>query len=342
MSDPLSLLSPVDKKDYEKQFTYNNANKKKRRKRYKSGSEYHPMNTRKKVAFQNKPGTSASPARHAETETSSDDEVTDPNWEIADKEATRSSPTNPTKRTSTSVSEDLKPTTSTASSVEKKDEVFGDGETQDEPEKGEEPSKEPSKSSLKAKRYQYGNYNRYYGFESLNKNMDVRLKIFQRNVHLFKNKDVLDVGCNCGLMTLAISKYFSPKSITGIDIDRKLVNIARNHLRKHVVVPASLLGTELQPETAKHRRTECFPMSFPICYGNINAVFKETQCRKIQTPQNFISTPQTPQNEAQNSRLMENVSFEEVSSIYNRGNFSRSFNKLIFSFLSPIDELCAS
>lgn len=310
------MLTPGDnKKDYEKQFTYN-ANKKKRRKRYKSGSEYHPMNTRKKVAFQ-KPGTSTSPAKHAETETSSDDEVIDPNWELADKESARSSPTHSLK------TEDLRPTTSThvASAEKKKTSVsscdVGDSELQVISEKTEkEPSKEPSKSSLKAKRYQYGNYNRYYGFESLNKNMDVRLKIFQRNVHLFKNKDVLDVGCNCGLMTLAISKYFSPKSITGIDIDRKLVNIARNHLRKHVAVPDNLLGDGSHPETAKHRRTECFPMSFPICYGNINAVFKETQCRKIQTPQTFISTPQTPQNEAQNGSLMENVSFEEVSSNY--------------------------
>lgn len=324
--DPLSLLSPVDKKDYEKQFTYN-VNKKKRRKRYKSGSEYHPMNTRKKVAFQNKQaGTSSSPSRAAEIiETSSDEECTELK-ETTDKETTRISPTNQLRRSNTMTSEDAKQTsTCVASTSDNKTEndldAVGESKIANQTFTAEELSRfgdeEASAKMQKAKRYQYGNYNRYYGFESLNKNMDVRLKIFQRNVHLFKNKDVLDIGCNCGLMTLAIAKYFSPKSITGVDIDPKLIKIARSHLRKQVGVPNSLLkSAELQPENAniaKHRRTECFPMSFPMCYGNISALFKQVQSRKIQTPQNFISTPQTPQNETQDDRVMENVFFEEVS-----------------------------
>lgn len=277
------------------------------------------MNTRKKVAFQQ--AKLGSPARPAETETSSDDESAEPK-ETTDKEK---SPTHQLRRSNTMTSEESKQSaTSVACTSDNKKEVVvvdttGDAKAVTATATAAsiaaaklEDEEEASAKMQKAKRYQYGNYNRYYGFESLNKNMDVRLKIFQRHVHLFKNKDVLDVGCNCGLMTLAISKYFAPKSITGVDIDPKLIKIARSHSKRQVGVPNSKKN-EIEPESAKHRRTECFPMSFPICYGNIGALFKQVQSRKIQTPQNFISTPQTPQNEAQDDRVMENVFFEEVS-----------------------------
>lgn len=102
--DPLNLLSPVDKTEYELQLTCNaNLKKKRQRKRYKSGSEFHPMKTRKKVSFANKPG---SPSKAIESEAaydsnvskeSEDDEATDPSWEIKvdknqQKDLTRISP----------------------------------------------------------------------------------------------------------------------------------------------------------------------------------------------------------------------------------------------------------
>lgn len=336
INDPLNLLSPVDKTEYELQLTCNaNIKKKRQRKRYKSGSEFHPMNTRKKVAFAAKLGTS--PTKPAENETaydsnvskeSSDDELADPSWEILDKNApkdsTRISPLVPQAnvRKPSSSGDDTKivaaaGATDVALSKEKEEVVQEGGDPFDEAGTStakDPPEKKPETVALqKTARCQYGNYNRYFGFESLNKNMDVRLKIFQRNVHLFKNKDVLDIGCNVGLMTLAIAKLLSPKSITGVDIDRKLINIARNKLKKYVAVPESLLATDLSmDQTMKRHRTPCFPMSFPICYGNLSASFRQIQ-KKVQTPQTLVSTPQTPQNEAQNPRIPENVSFEEVS-----------------------------
>jgi hypothetical protein len=80
--DPLNLLSPVDKTEYELQLQ---GRKKRSRKRYKSGSDqYHPMKTRKKVSFANKPG---SPTKAIESDSnvskeSEDDEAADPSWEI--------------------------------------------------------------------------------------------------------------------------------------------------------------------------------------------------------------------------------------------------------------------
>lgn len=313
---------------YEMQLTCNaNIKKKRQRKRYKSGSEFHPMNTRKKVAFAAK--LAASPVKPTEAEAaydsnvskdSSDDEITDPSWEIVDKNAqkdsSRISPTLSVRKQSSS-GEDTKAIGSTvadaAGSMKEKDEVAAD------PFDGSNPPNErleakPEKSVVlqKTARCQFGNYNRYFGYESLNKNMDVRLKIFQRNAHLFKNKDVIDIGCNVGLITLAIAKLLSPKSITGVDIDRKLINIARNKLKKYVAIPDSLRDIDLTAEPAKRHRTECFPMSFPTCYGNLANSFRQIQ-KKVHTPQTLVSTPQTPQNEAQNPRIPENVLFEEVS-----------------------------
>ncbi|XP_050080038.1 7SK snRNA methylphosphate capping enzyme bin3 [Anopheles maculipalpis] len=86
----------------------------------------------------------------------------------------------------------------------------------------------------------FGNYDRYYGYHSLNEYIDVRLKVFLRNAYLFRDKDVLDIGCNVGLMTIAIAKMLHPKSATGIDVDGKLVAKARKNLSKYVRVPRTV------------------------------------------------------------------------------------------------------
>ncbi|XP_053687506.1 7SK snRNA methylphosphate capping enzyme bin3 [Sabethes cyaneus] len=86
-------------------------------------------------------------------------------------------------------------------------------------------------------KYHYGNYDRYYGYRNLNEFIDVRLKVFLRNPYLFRDKDVLDIGCNVGLMTIAVAKMLHTKSITGIDIDSKLIAKARRNLITHVRIP---------------------------------------------------------------------------------------------------------
>jgi hypothetical protein len=290
-----------------------NGKKKRKRKRYKSGSEFFG-GPRKKNKTGNSPAPHDSHAYDSNvSKESSDDEQTDPTWEINDvknqKDPSKISPVAP-RKPSTSVDE------SKASETGSVAETSSKNETGDQAEESELKIEEAKPVFQKPSHCQYGNHNRYYGFESLNKNMDVRLKIFQKNIHLFKNKDVLDIGCNCGLLTLAIAKNFSPKSITGIDIDRKLINIARSKLRKYVNVPDRIINPDLSCDATKFRhRTECFPISFPICYGNMSLALKQMQ-KKIQTPQTVTSTPQTPQggvsNEAQNSRIPDNISFEEV------------------------------
>ena len=53
-------------------------------------------------------------------------------------------------------------------------------------------------STFKAKneKFQYGNYNQYYGYRNPGNIEDMRLKFFKRN--WFEDKEILDIGCNIG------------------------------------------------------------------------------------------------------------------------------------------------
>lgn len=47
----------------------------------------------------------------------------------------------------------------------------------------------------------------------------------------FYGKNVLDVGCNAGYLTISIAKELRPRRILGIDIDPHLVGAARKNIR---------------------------------------------------------------------------------------------------------------
>ncbi|XP_063378178.1 7SK snRNA methylphosphate capping enzyme bin3-like [Cydia fagiglandana] len=87
-------------------------------------------------------------------------------------------------------------------------------------------------------KYQYGNYDRYYGYRNLNAMMDVRLQVFEMHRHLFQNKDVLDIGCNVGHVSIAVARTLGARSVVGIDIDPVLIGRARKNLKSFVPVPA--------------------------------------------------------------------------------------------------------
>lgn len=86
-------------------------------------------------------------------------------------------------------------------------------------------------------KYQYGNFDHYSSYRNFNESVDVRLQVFLRNSDLFKNKDILDIGCNVGHMTIAVGRSLAPKSILGIDIDPKLIGRARRNLSLFVKIP---------------------------------------------------------------------------------------------------------
>ncbi|CAG2108177.1 unnamed protein product [Medioppia subpectinata] len=98
--------------------------------------------------------------------------------------------------------------------------------------------------------FRYGNYNRYYGYRNANQ-FDSRLECLKRE--WFQNKDILDIGCNVGHITLAIAKNFEPKKIIGLDIDNSLIRIANKNIRHYI--------------TSSVLRTQDFPISLPLFHG---------------------------------------------------------------------------
>jgi len=83
----------------------------------------------------------------------------------------------------------------------------------------------------KRKLFEYGNYSRYYGYRNSEKFSYHRLELFKED--WFKNKTILDVGCNSGHLTLAISKKFAPKKIIGVDVDDDLIQAAKKNVKHY-------------------------------------------------------------------------------------------------------------
>lgn len=109
---------------------------------------------------------------------------------------------------------------------------------------------------LKKKRqpsdFRYGNYHQYYGYRNPG-SLDSRMSCMKKE--WFDSKDVLDIGCNAGHLTLSIAQYFLPDSVTGVDIDDELVKMAKRNVR-HYIKHDALSDSD-------------FPVSLALSYGPI-------------------------------------------------------------------------
>ncbi|KAI5780190.1 Bicoid-interacting protein 3-domain-containing protein [Peziza echinospora] len=83
----------------------------------------------------------------------------------------------------------------------------------------------------------FGNYKGYQGASRLQDGKsrathidDERLKIISESIVNLMGKDVLDVGCNTGYVTVQAALSYHARSVTGIDIDEELLDRARSHL----------------------------------------------------------------------------------------------------------------
>ncbi|KAL8501787.1 hypothetical protein ACS0TY_021053 [Phlomoides rotata] len=76
----------------------------------------------------------------------------------------------------------------------------------------------------------FGNYRNYYGYRVGHDLEDPRLKAMKRE--WFEGKNCLDIGCNSGLITIAIAKSFGCRSILGVDIDGARIEDAHWTLKK--------------------------------------------------------------------------------------------------------------
>lgn len=90
----------------------------------------------------------------------------------------------------------------------------------------------PDKGSKPKPKFIYGNYNRYYSNRIQEDEEDVRMDAFKQHAHLFINKDVCDIGCNQGVVTMAVARDIGVKSIIGLDIDKELIGVARKQLAR--------------------------------------------------------------------------------------------------------------
>uniref|UniRef100_A0A224YSI3 RNA methyltransferase n=1 Tax=Rhipicephalus zambeziensis TaxID=60191 RepID=A0A224YSI3_9ACAR len=134
--------------------------------------------------------------------------------------------------------------------------------------------------------FQYGNYNRYYGYRNGGGQEDPRLKAMK--AEWFRGRDVLDIGCNVGHLTLSLARDFAPRKVIGLDIDGGLIRAARRNVRHYLT--AALAG-EMR-----------FPVSMAICHGPIAAAaLPGRQAESVAFPNNvfFVEGNYIMDNEAQ-------------------------------------------
>ncbi|XP_018584613.1 7SK snRNA methylphosphate capping enzyme isoform X2 [Scleropages formosus] len=96
------------------------------------------------------------------------------------------------------------------------------------------------------KKFQYGNYNKYYGYRNPGWSEDPRMRVLKPE--WFQGKTVLDLGCNTGHLTLSIAKNWRPLQIVGLDIDGALVHAARQNIRHYL--------SEVQTQEARRAARE--------------------------------------------------------------------------------------
>lgn len=116
----------------------------------------------------------------------------------------------------------------------------------------------------KSKRFRYGNYDRYYQYRNVGRIPDVRMSVMQAD--WFQGKEVLDIGCNVGRLTIAIAKSFKPKAVIGIDIDDELIQEAKVNVRRDVAYTTA--STSLS-STASASPDPSHPDSSPLFPSNI-------------------------------------------------------------------------
>ena len=103
---------------------------------------------------------------------------------------------------------------------------------------------------------QFGNYDRYYEDRYQFAWKDERLNLLDPK--FFKNKEVLDVGCHCGVFTLQLFRRFQPRLCVGVDIDPNLISRAIKSLRnfkEKICARKVILSHIREPEEQKSQLT---------------------------------------------------------------------------------------
>lgn len=126
------------------------------------------------------------------------------------------------------------------------------------------------------RKFQYGNYCKYYGYRNPSCE-DGRLRVLKPE--WFKGRDVLDLGCNVGHVTLSIACKWGPSRMVGLDIDAQLIHSARQNIRHYLSEELRLqpqtaegdAGAETEEGIKTVRKRSCFPASLTASRGPIAA-----------------------------------------------------------------------
>lgn len=192
----------------------------------------------------------------------------------------------------------------------------------------------------------------------------MRLKVFKQYPYLFQNKDVLDIGCNAGHLTMAVGRMLNPKSVLGIDIASDLISRAQHNLSLFVKIPTEKPNNSTMPKSNDTNAAACskkkknnkrdrtkaasyYPISFGITYKGIpqlpTQTNDQTTCSTIQKDvfpnnvqfktMNYVETEEALTNDVQQYDLIICLSVTKFIHL-NFGDaglksaFKRMFNQL--------------
>ncbi|XP_051131170.1 probable RNA methyltransferase At5g51130 [Andrographis paniculata] len=145
----------------------------------------------------------------------------------------------------------------------------------------------------------FGNYRHYYGYRvGQDLDEDPRLRVMKRE--WFEGNECLDIGCNSGLITIAVAKKFGCKSILGVDIDGARIEDACWTLRK-------VLKTSMPKATSK------VPGSGHVNFGN-----------SLKDNASELPPKEAPQSDG-NSPLLEAKDLDKIVS-FQKGNFVQNWH----------------
>ena len=65
-------------------------------------------------------------------------------------------------------------------------------------------------------------------YRNQDKFSDYRVNLMKKE--WISSKDVLDIGCNSGHLTLLVARDLKPRKIVGVDIDEKLISLAQKNI----------------------------------------------------------------------------------------------------------------
>lgn len=158
--------------------------------------------------------------------------------------------------------------------------------------------------------YPYGNYLFYYGYrydhsspfsKEMKNYFDPRIQALSKKSNkYFKNRDVLDIGCNTGMITLMIAKKYLPRKIVGCDIDKKLIDLARKNI--HKFLDSNLLDSKKSVSgelTVDKNLIENPPATFTEKKGELLAPIMHSENPDASFPNNvlFFSGDYCPKND---------------------------------------------